>query len=377
MQVLLLPVSEAECDHLLLDLWAELHREALEPNPFFAPEMVLPAARHLEHGASAKLLLGENAGRLVFLVPVAGPTGMRWGRSLVLRPWMHDYCFLGTPLIHGQADPHEVWAGVLTRMQAATGTSLLMLRMMVSNGAVSRALNDVAGCSPDSVTQFNSGFRPFVRRRPEPTYLVDWMSRKSHANLARKRRRLSRQLNAEVRVVDRAESDPGVAADEFLRIEAGGWKGRAGTAMLCRPGHDSFFREVISGFAGEGRLMMLSLQAGTRVVAQNTALLGGGGLFGFKKAYDEAHAEASPGTQLDVEVLDWFHRTRGLDWIDSCAATSPDRCDGIFGDRRSIGTYAVPTTRLGSGLVAAIPTARKVHHYVRDVRARALARTRG
>ena len=49
-RVRLIPVREAAADARLLDRWAELEYGALEPNPFFAPQMVLPAARGAPDG---------------------------------------------------------------------------------------------------------------------------------------------------------------------------------------------------------------------------------------------------------------------------------------------------------------------------------------
>src|SRR5829696_9201340 len=122
--------------------------------------------------------------------------------------------------------------------------------------------------------------------------------------------------------------------------------GRAGEVLPsgAGPGTTRFFREMSQSFSEQGRLMLLSLQSGTRVLAQSTALLAGPGLFGFKKAYDEAYARWSPGTLLDLDVLSWFHDTPPLGWLDTCSATDVP----LFSDRRAIRTLLLPLSPAGT-----------------------------
>jgi CelD/BcsL family acetyltransferase involved in cellulose biosynthesis len=169
--------------------------------------------------------------------------------------------------------------------------------------------------------------------------------------------------------VDRAAADPGKAIEHFLQLEASGWKGRTGTALLRRPGHDLFFREMSKGFADHGRLMFLSLEAGAQVVAQNTALIGGVGLFGFRKAYDEAFARWSPGSLLNLDVLKWFHEMRHLAWLDTCSSSDDEAARREFGDSRAICTLAVPLSPLGSAAAAMLPIAVRARRYLRSSRA--------
>jgi hypothetical protein len=152
---------------------------------------------------------------------------------------------------------------------------------------------------------------------------------KDLANFARRRRQLRQTLEAGIDTADRTAAGLDEAIEEFLRLEASGWKGRTGTAMLCRPGHDRFFREVCRGFAEEGRLMFLGLQAEGQVLAFSTALLAGRGLFGFKKAHDEAFARWLPGTLLDLDVLAWFQEMRDLDWLDTCSSRTSWQGDAV------------------------------------------------
>ena len=194
--------------------------------------------------------------------------------------------------------------------------------------------------------------------------------------MARRRRQLSKALGAEVVTVERAADGFDKAVEQFLELESKGWKGRSRTALSCRPGHDRFFRELTRGFAEQGRLMFLSMEAGSQVVAQNTALVAGEGLFGFKRAYDEEFSRWSPGSLLDLDVLDWFHRSAPLAWLDTCSASEDGAGSRAFGDRRPLCTLAVPLSRLGNAAAVMVPVGARARRAVRDTSAGRLVRQR-
>jgi hypothetical protein len=315
-----------------------------------------------------RLLVAESDGRLLFLLPVVPARPRLRGLALPqLRSWVHDYCFLGTPLLSGREDPDRIWTAVRSELRRVGAAHLLVMRLHSGDGPVSAALGRADAQGGFGVGQASVTVRGFVHRRPAPTYATEWMARRHLANLARRRRQLGQRLETSIDTTDRAAVGLGQAVEEFLRLEASGWKGRTGTALLCRPGHDRFFREMCRGFAEEGRLMFLGLQAGTRVLAFSTALLAGRGLFGFKKAYDETFARWSPGTLLDLEVLAWFHERRELDWLDTCSAPDELAEGQLFGDRRPIRTLLLPVSAVGRAAAAMITTSRRAHGYLRDI----------
>jgi CelD/BcsL family acetyltransferase involved in cellulose biosynthesis len=374
--VRLIPLLEALADDRLGRRWAELEHHALEPNPFFAPQMVLPAARHLAGGLRTSLLVAEQHHELRFLMPVVAGSGRQRVPAPGIRSWMHDYGFLSTPLLSAGVDPDRVWAAVLDHLRRVCPTSLLVMPMHPTEGPVAAALRRTGLRAGAGVRWGPAACRGFLRRRPEPTYARERIKGKQLANLARRRRQLGRTLGADVTTVDRAGHDVAGAIEQFLELEARGWKGRTGTALACRPGHDRFFREVARGFADEGRLMFLSLEAGPTVLAQNTALVAGEGLFGFKRAYDEAFARWSPGSLLDLDVIGWFHERPSLAWLDTCSAPEDAASSHLFGDGRAVCTLAIPLSPLGTAAAAMVPAAVRVRRYVIGTRAGQLVRRR-
>ena len=105
-------------------------------------------------------------------------------------------------------------------------------------------------------------------------------------------------------------------------------------------------------------------------------MVAGEGLFGFKRAYDEEFSRWSPGSLLDLDVLDWFHRSTPLAWLDTCSAPEDGTGSRAFGDRRPLCTLAVPLSPLGGAAAAMVPAGARARRYVRATRAGQLVRRR-
>jgi CelD/BcsL family acetyltransferase involved in cellulose biosynthesis len=163
-----------------------------------------------------------------------------------------------------------------------------------------------------------------------------------HRNeLARKRRRLEEELGGRLETLDRAQ-EPG-AVDEFLDLEASGWKGRGGTALASVELDAQFFRTVCRSFRELGRLHLLSLEANGERVAMACNVRAEEGIFCLKIAFDERWRRYSPGAQLMLDHVAWFRRDSGADWMDSCVEPGNDLVNRLWPDRRRIVTLALIT----------------------------------
>src|SRR4051812_11095352 len=78
--------------------WRELAARAVESNPFFEPESVVPAARRLGQEA-ALAVVADASGDWAACLPVSFTA--RWKRLplAAVTGWRHLYSFLGTPLV--------------------------------------------------------------------------------------------------------------------------------------------------------------------------------------------------------------------------------------------------------------------------------------
>jgi CelD/BcsL family acetyltransferase involved in cellulose biosynthesis len=156
-----------------------------------------------------------------------------------------------------------------------------------------------------------------------------------------------------------ADGDIDAWLAEFLRLEASGWKGREGTALVCSEVDRDFFLGVAREAFRRRRLMMLGLHAGDQGVAQLCNFLAGDGAFAFKVAFDEAYARFSPGVLLELENIRLVHARPTLRWMDSCSAAGESLAKQLWADRRVILTLLVETGRApGAFFLAALPLLR-------------------
>jgi hypothetical protein len=170
---------------------------------------------------------------------------------------------------------------------------------------------------------------------------LEGAARPRRPDLERLRRRLQAALDGPLTVEDRAGS--AAAVEDFLALEAAGWKGRAGTALASNPMDQAFFVEMAAAFAARGRLQLTAMSAGSRTAAMAFDLRDGDSIFGFKTGYDEQLRRYAPGIQLFDALIERFHEDGSLRLYDSCCDPNAKVMNQIYSDRRAIVSFvAVP-----------------------------------
>lgn len=325
--------------------WAQLAECAAEPNPFLHPDFVLPAAAALRP-RGLRLLHCEDEGGWLACLPVVPVLARRDVIGPGLASWRHEYCFLGTPLLA----PGRIRDGV-RGLVAGARRGLFLALDWVGEGL----RDDGLGREPLLSERFDRAFATLHGPRAASP------KRQAAAELRRRRRRFADAVGGELTLVE----DAGLA-DTFLRLEASGWKGRAGTAMAMRPGHGDFFLAVCRAFARRDSLDLVALRGAGRIVAMQCNLRAGEGLFGFKLAYDETLARYSPGRQLAALARERHAGDERTLWIDSCSHPGAELLSGLWPERRSLRTLVVPvrgplgaTVRPGAAAVAAARRGRR------------------
>lgn len=253
------------------------------------------------------------------------------GISPGLGTWRHKYCFLGTPLV----DREQLVPSLACLLQTPLSgpRQPLFMSEALSEGPVLDALHELLDEHRLAIVFQSEHERAALHRREDATY-TDGLKAHRRRELQRLWRRLEEDLGEQLEV---REAVGGSAAwDHFLELEASGWKGRSGTALAADPAHAAFFREFCQAFADAGRLQMLSLAAGDRVMAMKCNLAADGALFCFKIGYDEELSRYSPGVQLERMNVQLFHERRDEEFMDSCAAPDNSMINRLWPDRRRI-----------------------------------------
>jgi CelD/BcsL family acetyltransferase involved in cellulose biosynthesis len=167
----------------------------------------------------------------------------------------------------------------------------------------------------------------------------------------------------------RDRSGEPASADEFLRLERLGWKGRAGTAMACRDGDAEYLRAVLAGAVGGAPPEVLALEAGGTAVAMVINFNVNGASFVFKAAYDPAFAKYSPGVHLELHHLGRIH-AGAYEFSDSCSDPSDAFVNDLWPHRRAIVDIVAPVVPVAGAAVArAVEVAEAVRRPVRAARA--------
>jgi CelD/BcsL family acetyltransferase involved in cellulose biosynthesis len=336
-----------------LGAWDDLAARAAEPNPFFEADFVLPAARRPDAPRVA-LLVAERQGGWVACLPVR----LRGTPPMTsIQAWCHEYCFLGTPLV----DRDAVGAGVDALLHAVRDHNrFLVLDQLALDGPVGAAVEQAIG---------SNGFRRVFERRFERACVVRRsddqqleLSSSSRRTRRRQLRGLEQELGAPPALIDRSGSAE--AVEEFLRMEASGWKGKAETAFASSEADGALFREVWAAFTNAGRFRILELGTGASApAAMYCDILAGEVVFSFKMAFDERYRAHGPGVELLYASIEDFLENRGERLMDSCADSQNALVNRLMPDRRPLTTVVVgpagPRTTLARGAARAATAVRK------------------
>ncbi len=317
--------------------WRQLAANCLEPNCFLEPGFALPAANHLAKGHPPHFILvweGPARRKLLGLCPLEPP------RPFVpfaqARIWTHAQAPLGTPLLDRHRAEEALAAIFAFLRQRQPKSAGLMFPSLPQDGATARLVMALAAAEGRPVRQFA------VHRRAMLSGGVDRNQDLEGSFRSKRRKNVNgarRRLEAEGAVSFRLSSEPeelGVEGERFLALEAKGWKGRRGTALLKSPARANFANGVIAALGAERKCRIASLDCGGRPVAMAIVLQSGDRGFFWKIAYDEAFAAFSPGVLLTLELSHALLADRGLALIDSCATADHPMIDHLWRQRMTL-----------------------------------------
>ncbi len=318
-----------------IESWDALALRTSEPNPFYESWYLLPSLRELDPAGHVAMLAVQADGELVGLLPVLR-TRDYYGHPIPhLRNWVHPNCFLGQPLV-ARGMEQTFWQGLLDWCDQESGFAFFLhLSHVPAHGPLRDALKAVLARQRRSAATVHREARAMLHSNlSAEDYFEAALPAKKRKELRRQHRRLQEhgQLTVE-RLSD--YSDIAGWTREFLELEAGGWKGDAGSAMHCDPRTQAIFQAAIAGSAVRGRLERLAVRLNGRAIAMLATFITGRGAYSFKTAFDQEYARFSPGVLLQRENMALLER-EGCEWADSCAAPDHPMIDHLWRERREI-----------------------------------------
>jgi hypothetical protein len=233
-----------------------------------------------------------------------------------------------------------------------------MLPLIAAQGPVALAIEAAVVARGGRSRTFGAYERPMFL----PTgagRCLDALDGRQRRRLASQRRKLEEAGDFASEVETSPASVAGALAD-FLALEARGWKGRAGTAATQHPELATFVTAAVQGLAAQGKAIGGRLVHRGDAIAAAIVLRSGHGAWGWKIAYDEAAARASPGVQILLDVTDRMTAEPAIAWCDSCAAPDQPTFDSIWRERLAIADRLIAVTpQAPFGLACTLETWRR------------------
>jgi len=359
--------------------WRALAERAIEPNGYYLPawELAVNAFASGRGGASALAAWSDaapdDAARMIGLMPVV-PMSRAYKIPLPALVSAHPYGTLCTPLL--DRDMARDAAARLLRQARETGAHALILRDVSLDGAAMRTLGEVLR---------EQGLRPRVLQsrlracldatRDAEELLREALGAKKLKELRRQRHRLA-DTGAVRFDVARTPAEVAAALETFLRLEASGWKGKRGTALIQNDGDAAFIRRAVPALAETGQCEIVTLRTGETPVAAGIVLRHQDRAFFFKLGIDERFAKYSPGVQLTLDLTRHLCADPAIATADSTAGADHPMINPIWRGRFAIGDVLVPL-RKNDPMVLLIHASLGLRNGARELARRAVHLMRG
>ncbi|MER9739581.1 MULTISPECIES: GNAT family N-acetyltransferase [unclassified Mesorhizobium] len=320
----------------------------IEPNVFFNPRFLAPAMPRLED-REVKLAVirdgDEYRNRLRLLVPFsverpAVPLGVP-----VMRTWSSPFGPIGTPLVDHD-DPIGVvedFFGMLSRPHLKL-PKVFVLPDMRLDGALASVLATVAETRGLTMVTTGKADRPVLESTLDGEAYLKASLRAHHYREFRRLKRRLGDLGRLEHVVARGPDEIRHAIENFLTLEAAGWKGRERTAMAIDRYRAAFAREAVHRLAEHDMCRIHSLTLDGRTIACLVVFVEAGVAYTWKTAYDETLATYSPGTLLMIEVTRQHLDDPNIMMTDSCAVPDHPVMSRLWSERKPMGSLVIGLT---------------------------------
>jgi len=299
--------------------WEDLEQRALDDNFYFTARVMIAALRCLRPSQFCVAFVYERRGSGDQLIACAPLTLVPPSLAIpvpAVATFESPQTYASHPLLDRDApdraisalwdwleDPSHAWRLIMLKpLDARSRTRMLVLDELMRRGR----RYWVKESHERAILQRSESFDDYLSALPPSR-------RKRYHRL---RRRLEGLGTLEI--VSHSGADGSVElAERFMTLEAAGWKGERGTALLQDPMHAEFFVEVTARAAGRGRLLFVELRLNGRPIAMTCNFSHGQTLFAFKIAYDPVYHRYSPGVLAEFETVRIFHQVAHLRTADS------------------------------------------------------------
>jgi CelD/BcsL family acetyltransferase involved in cellulose biosynthesis len=360
---------------IAMDQWRKLSDTACEPNAYYLPGWELAVNAFAPGRTDASALAAWSGDRLIGLMPMIS----LWRAYRIPLPALvsaHPYGTLCAPPLDRAMAPDA--ATQLMQQARNAGAHALVLRDMSLDGAAMNALTDTLRRDGIEPRILKSSLRACLdATRDADELLHDALGAKKLKELRRQRHRLAEHGEVCFKVA-RSPAEIAIAVETFLQLEASGWKGARGTALLQNDGDASFIRQATAALAATRQCEIITLHAGDIPVAAGIVLRHQDRAFFFKIGVDEQFAKFSPGVQLTLDLTRHLCADPSIASADSTASPDHPMINPIWRGRFAIGDVLIPLRAndpvvpvihaMLSARQTALAQARRAVHFVRKLK---------
>jgi len=254
----------------------------------------------------------ERAGRLLAVVPLV-PTrrpGVAGGLRVLELP-AHSHLPLADVLCHPELDAPSLLRAVADGLRRGrVAWDLLQFDNVLDESVLARC---VVPAVPRAARHMLKTCDFIGCDRPWDDYAAG-LSANFRSNLNKARNKLAREAAVEFEIA-RAPDALRAMMPDFLQIEASGWKGDAGTAILRSPRLAAFYARLLATYGARDAALLSRLRVAGRTIAAEFCLVDNATLYMIKLAYDESAAKLSPGNSLLERMFRSIHKDLGLRYV--------------------------------------------------------------
>lgn len=326
-----------ELDHLA--------QRAIEPNVFFNPRFLAPAMPRLEDREVRLAVMRDERdarSRLRLLVPFSVERPLLRLGPPAIRTWSSPFGPLGTPLVD-RDDPQGIVADFLRLIAAPENGLPRLIRFpdIRIDGIFAATLQSAAAELNLPLIRIMERDRPVLQSDEDgEAYLTATLGKRRHREYRRLERRLAEKGDLVYDIAETPEENR-LAVETFLSLEASGWKGRAGTAMVVDRFRAAFVREAVAGLSERAMCRIHTLTLSGRPIASLVVFVESGVAYTWKTAFDEDFAAFSPGVLLMAEVTRRHLDDLNVAMSDSCAVPDHPVLSRMWRERSTLATLIV------------------------------------
>ncbi|MGA6951538.1 MAG: GNAT family N-acetyltransferase [Candidatus Sulfotelmatobacter sp.] len=284
----------------LEDEWRCLCDDVENDQPFYRPEWIRAYLRAFVPEAKVQLVTARLSGRLCLVLPMVEERGTFSGIPVwKLRAPVNSAAGRFDAMRNASVDGDTLIRATWEHLKEIDGWDLLQFRDAPEGSTVS-CLAQEARADGYRIIVEPENPSPYVAVSSDPDLLEKMPI---NSRLRRELRQVRRQLSEQRLDFYRVDTADRNALERFYQLEASGWKGQEGSAIICDRKNRQFFDEIAESAARFGYFSLYMLELNGRLMAAHFGFTLRSCYYSAVVAYDEEFKQFSPGHLIISEIV--------------------------------------------------------------------------